>query len=96
MQKYGFVEGGNLVVSSSEQNNTKNLLNGRIDAVIQSKESLIYLLQDTSFSIDDFEIGFRLHKNMSTEHCMTLSKSSSPEMIQAVSKAFDLWLINNN
>ena len=96
MLEHGFVEGRNLIVTSSEENNIKNLLNGRIDAVIQSKESLIYRLQDTGFSIDDLKVGFKLHPNDSTEHCMALSKSSSPEMISTVKKAFNSWRVNHN
>ena len=92
MLKNDFVEGGNLIVSSSEENNIKNLLNKRIDAVIQSQESLIYRLQSTGFTIDDFEVGFELHQNKSTEHCMALSKSSSPEILSAVKQAFNFWL----
>lgn len=92
MLEHGFVEGKSLIVSSSEENNIKNLLNKRIDAIIQSKKSLIYRLKGSDFSIDDFEVGFKLHKNKNTEHCMALSKSSSPEMIFAVKRAFNLWL----
>lgn len=92
MLKHNFVEGESLIVSSSEESNIRNLLNKRIDAVIQSKESLIYRLQNTSFTIDDFDVGFELHQNKNTEHCMALSKSSSPEMIAAVKRAFNLWL----
>jgi polar amino acid transport system substrate-binding protein len=92
MLKHDFLEGENLIVSSSEENNIRNLLNQRIDAVIQSKESLIYRLQNTGFTIDDFEAGFELHQNNNTAHCMALSKSSSPEMIAAVKHAFTLWL----
>jgi polar amino acid transport system substrate-binding protein len=96
MLEHGFVEGRNLIVTSSEENNIKNLLNGRIDAVIQAKESLMYRLQGTGFSIDDLTVGFKLHSNDNTEHCMALSKSSSPEMISTVKKAFNSWLVNNN
>lgn len=92
MLKHNFVEGESLIVSSSEESNIRNLLNKRIDAVIQSKESLIYRLQNTRFTIDDFDVGFELHQNKNTEHCMALSKSSSPEMIAAVKRAFNLWL----
>lgn len=92
MLKHNFVEGESLIVSSSEESNIRNLLNKRIDAIIQSKESLIYRLQNTRFTIDDFDVGFELHQNKNTEHCMALSKSSSPEMIAAVKRAFNLWL----
>ena len=92
MLKHNFVEGESLIVSSSEESNIRNLLNKRIDAIIQSKESLIYRLQNTRFTFDDFDVGFELHQNKNTEHCMALSKSSSPEMIAAVKRAFNLWL----
>ena len=92
MLENGFVEGRNLIVSASEESNLKRLLNGKVDAIIQSKESLIYRLQGSNFTIKDFDVGFQLHQNMSTEHCMALSKTSSPEMIKAVKKAFELWL----
>tara|TARA_R110002167_G_scaffold297109_1_gene501473 strand:+ start:3195 stop:3920 length:726 start_codon:yes stop_codon:yes gene_type:complete len=91
MLNNGFTVGGNLTVSSNEESNIKNLLNGKIDAVIQSREALIYRLQATGFTIDDLEVGFQLHQNMSTEHCMALSKGSSPEVISALETAFNLW-----
>jgi len=93
MLNNGFIAGRNLIISSNEENNIKNLLAGRIDAVIQSKDALIYRLQGTEFNINDFEVGFQLHQNMSTEHCMALSKNSSAEIISAVEKAFSLWLL---
>jgi polar amino acid transport system substrate-binding protein len=87
-----FIEDRNLMVSSSEENNIKKLLKGRIDAVIQSREALIYRIQHTSFTINDFVVGFQLHQNTNTEHCMALSKNSDPAVINAVKKAFNLWL----
>lgn len=92
MLNKGFIVGRNLTVSASEESNIKNLLNDKIDAVIQSREALIYRLQNTGFSIDDFEVGFQLHQNMSTEHCMALSKNSSPELVSTLSAAFNSWL----
>lgn len=92
MLNNGFIVGRNLTVSASEESNIKNLLNNKIDAVIQSREALVYRLQNTNFSINDLEVGFQLHQNMSTEHCMALSKHSSPELISELSKAFSTWL----
>ncbi|MGB1262195.1 MAG: substrate-binding periplasmic protein [Cognaticolwellia sp.] len=92
MLNNGFVEGKNLTISSSEESNIKKLLKGRIDAVIQSKEALIYRLKDTGYSIEDFTAGFQLHQSASTEHCMALSKNSSPELVGKLKRAFQNWL----
>ncbi|WP_085299817.1 substrate-binding periplasmic protein [Cognaticolwellia mytili] len=92
MLNSGFIEGQNLTVSSSEENNIQKLLRGRIDAIIQSKDALIYRIQHTNFTIDDFVVGFQLHQDTNTEHCMALSKNSDPTVINAVKRAFKLWL----
>lgn len=92
MVNNGFAVGRNLTISANEESNIKNLLNGKIDAVIQSKEALAYRLKNTEYSIDDLEVGFQLHQNMSTEHCMALSKNSSPELVVVLQAAFEAWL----
>jgi polar amino acid transport system substrate-binding protein len=92
MLNNGFIEGKNLTISSSEENNIKKLLKGRIDAIIQSRDALIHRIQQTDVTIDDFVIGFQLHQNTNTEHCMALSKNSDPAVVNAVKKAFNLWL----
>jgi len=40
--------------------------------------------KSNKFTIDDFDADYQLHQDMNTEHCMALSKTSSPEMISAV------------
>ena len=91
MLKNGFKEKQNLIVSSNEETNIKNILNGKIDVVIQSRDALIYRLKNTGFTIDNFEAGYQLHKSNSTEHCMALSKSSSEDVRLAIEKAFKNW-----
>lgn len=95
MENMGFIEGENLIVSASEESNIAKLLNKKIDAVIQSQDALIYRLKGSGFSIEDFDIGYQLHKNSSTEHCMALSKSSSEFITKQVNQAFQLWQKNN-
>jgi len=95
MVNNGFNEEKNLAVSSSEENNIKKLLKGRIDAVIQSRDALIYRIQDSNFTIDDFSVGFKLHKDANNEHCMALNKNSDPAVKSAVKSAFNLWLKEN-
>ncbi|AZQ83891.1 transporter substrate-binding domain-containing protein [Colwellia sp. Arc7-635] len=91
MLNKGFITGDNLIVSANEEINIQRLLKGKIDAIIQSRESLIFRLRATDFTIDDFDVGYQLHQDMNTEHCMALSKTSSPEMISAVRAAFNFW-----
>lgn len=95
MLKNGFIEGQNLLVSASEESNIKKLLNGKIDAVIQSRDALIYRIKDSKLKIDDFDIGFQLHKDSNTEHCMALSLNSDPKLVSAVEQAFSLWKKHN-
>ncbi len=45
--------------------------------MIQSRQALIYRLQDTGVTINDFAVDYQLHQNMNTEHCMALSRHSS-------------------
>ena len=90
----GFTEGRNIIVSSNEEGNIKKLLKNRIDAVIQSKEALIFRIKNTGFTIDDFVAGYQLHQGTNTEHCMALSKNSAPEVVTAVETAFNNWLQN--
>lgn len=87
----GFVEDKNLLVSANEESNIKHLLSGKIDAVIQSREALLYRIKGSGFTLSDFTVGFQLHKDGNTEHCMALSLNSDPKVTQAVEQAFIMW-----
>jgi polar amino acid transport system substrate-binding protein len=94
MLNSGFKDGVNLAVSASEEVNIKKLLKGRIDAIIQSREALIYRLKGSGYNIENFTEGLQIHQDFDSEHCMALSKDSSPDVILAVDQAFNKWLKN--
>lgn len=89
--KEGFQEGVNLDVSANEEANVRKLIKGRIDVVIQSKESLQYRLQSLGFSDVEVEAGVAVGKGDNLEHCMALSLDSDIEIIKQVSEQFERW-----
>jgi len=87
----GFKEGINLDLSSNEEINLKKLITGRVDVVIQAKESLHYRLK--SIGVKDLDIvpGLALGEGENVEHCMALSLGTNPEIINKIRKAFKVW-----
>ncbi len=87
----GFKEGINLDLSSNEEINLKKLISGRVDVVIQAKESLNYRLK--SIGVKDLDIvpGLAIGESESVEHCMALSLGTNPETIIKIRKAFKQW-----
>ncbi|MFD2165627.1 substrate-binding periplasmic protein [Thalassotalea euphylliae] len=87
----GFVPGKNIDISASEEINLLKLVNGKVDAVVQSEESLRHRLNDMDAEHLTFIAGLVLHDGEKAQHCMALSKETEPEIIQAVQTAFDTW-----
>lgn len=87
----GFQEGVNLDLSSNEETNLRKLIKGRVDVVMQSKESLNYRLE--SLGVKDLNIvsGLVVGNAKSVEHCMALSLGTKAEIIAKLRKGFKLW-----
>lgn len=92
----GFQEGVNLDLSSNEEINLRKLINGRVDVVMQSKESLVYRLE--SLGVKDLNLvsGFAVGEGKSVEHCMALSLGTKPDTIKKIRKGFKQWQKANN
>lgn len=90
--KNGFKEGVQLDISANEETNIKKLINGKVDVVIQSEESLLYRLSQQSDSPLDIAEGFVLHDNHQAQHCLAMSKQSDPELVNQIDTAFKAWL----
>jgi len=89
--QHGFKDGVNLDVSSNEEINLKKLVMGRVDAVVQSKESLDYRLESLGVKNVKLVSGLVIAENKNAEHCMALSLGTKPEIINKISKGFKLW-----
>lgn len=87
----GFKEGVNLDLSSNEEINLKKLITGRVDVVIQAKESLNYRLKSIGVEGLDMVSGLVIGEGKSVEHCMALSLGTKPETINKIRKGFKLW-----
>lgn len=87
----GFEDGVNLDVSANEETNLLKLLNGRVDVVVQSEESLRYRLSNLGAKDIDFVAGLTIHQGKQAEHCMALSKGTDPQIIKQVSRSFEQW-----
>jgi len=89
--KNGFEEGVNIDLSSNEETNLKKLIKGRVDVVIQSKESLNYRLGLLGAEGLNLMSGLEISKGASAEHCMALSLETNAETIKKIKKGFEQW-----
>jgi polar amino acid transport system substrate-binding protein len=87
----GFKVGVNIDLSANEEINLKKLIKGRVDVVIQSKESIEYRLKILGEDNIDIVSGLSLGKNEDTQHCMALSLGTNLEIIHKLRKAFKQW-----
>jgi len=88
----GFQEGKNLDLSSNEEINLKKLIKGRVDVVVQAKESIKYRLKSIGYENLDIVSGLSIGQGKGAEHCMALSLGTNPETINKIRKGFMLWL----
>jgi len=84
----GFTEGEQLDISTDEISNVKKLIGGRVDVIIQAKQSIKYRIQQMGYENLAIESGYQFHTNDSTKYCMALSKGSDPEIIKKISHVF--------
>lgn len=92
----GFVEGVNLDISANEETNIRKLVKGRVDVVVQSKESLVYRLNAIGAGELELEAGVALGEGDTLEHCMALSLNTDKAIIEKVTQAFDYWKAGNS
>ena len=92
----GFQEGVNIDSSSNEETNLKKLIKGRVDVVIQSKESLNYRLESLGAKKLNMVSGMAIGHDQSLEHCMALSLGTKTEIINKLKKGFEQWQKINN
>lgn len=87
----GFQEGVNLDLSANESTNIRKLIKGRVDVVVQSKESFVYRLG--LLGINDLEIvsGIAIAQAENAEHCMALSLGTQPKVIEKIREGFKQW-----
>jgi len=89
LKKLGFIKGIQLDISTDEISNVKKLIGGRVDVIIQAKESIKYRFKQMGYEHLAIESGYQFHTNDSTKYCMALSKGSDPEIIEKISQAFN-------
>jgi polar amino acid transport system substrate-binding protein len=88
----GFKEGVNLDIVADEDINIRKLVNGNVDLIVQSKESLKYRMKLLGFENIETVSGYSLHMNDEEKHCMGLSKNSDLEIIDKLNLGFKQWV----
>lgn len=91
LHKHGLLEGTHLDVVGDPMQNIINLVEGRIDAIVQTQESLVFRATRMALSPSMFKGRFQLHPEQDNEHCMALSKQSNVIAVKALRIAFDNW-----
>jgi len=89
LQKHGFDIKKNLDISATENINLKKFVNGRVDAVLQSTESINYRLTKLGFEDISITQGVAINKSKPTIHCMALNKNSDQKLKQKIAQAFN-------
>lgn len=92
----GFEKGINLDISANEETNLLKLINGKIDAVVQSEQALHYRLKQLDAGHLSIVEGLTLHPKKQSEHCMALSKGTDEKIIHKIDKAFKQWRAEQN
>ncbi|NQZ83516.1 MAG: transporter substrate-binding domain-containing protein [Colwellia sp.] len=91
LKKYGFNVGENLDISATEDINLKKLINGRVDTVVQSIETMKYRLNKLEFKNIEITKGVAINNDKPTTHCMALNVNSDPLIINKISQAFQQY-----
>lgn len=92
-KKYGFKEQVNLDVSADEDANLLKLVNGKIDAVVQSRDAIEYRLKKLGMNGIKIKSGLAIHQGDHAQHCMALSKGTDQQLVDKVQAAFERWLL---
>jgi len=87
----GFLEEVNLDLSSNEEINLRKLVTGRVDVVIQAKESLNYRLDSLGVKDVDIVSGLAIVHDKNVERCMALSLGTNTDIIKKIRKGFEQW-----
>ena len=91
LEELGFIDKFNLDVVGEPLDNLRNLVAGRIDAIVQTEASLQYRANRLGLSMDLFERLFELHPEQRNEPCMALNKQTNPELVSELRTAFENW-----
>jgi polar amino acid transport system substrate-binding protein len=95
LQKHNFELGRNLDISATEDINLKKLINGRVDAVVQSLETLRYRLDKLGFNDIKITQGVAIDSGKPTIHCMALNVNSDPVIVGKIKQAFQQYQQTN-
>ena len=88
LQSKGFSDGQNLLESTDELANLRQLLSGKIDLVVQVKESLDFRLEKLGHSGNEVEIALQSIDGKKIVNCLALSRNSDKVIKTAIDRAF--------
>lgn len=94
LQENGFEIGKNIDVAATEDINLKKFVNGRVDAVVQSIETITYRLNKLGYPNLEITQGVPLKNKHPVVHCMALNKESDPALVEKLNQAFDAYQQN--
>jgi polar amino acid transport system substrate-binding protein len=91
LKKHGFKFGKNLDISATEDINVKKLVNGRVDAIVQSVEAIHYRLKKLGYQTVSIAKGVAINNGQVLNHCMALSLNSDPIIVNKITRAFQIY-----
>lgn len=87
LSRHGFIKGKNLYEAANEINNMQKLLNGDVDFIVQSKQSIAYRLAALKLPLDNIQATIVLPK-ADNNICMALNINSDKEVVERLTKGF--------
>ena len=95
LSRYGFIKGKNLYEATNEINNMQKLLNGDVDFIVQSKQSIAYRLAALKLPLDSIQATIALPKD-NNDICMALNINSDKEVVDRLTKGFLIYQQKNS
>ncbi len=88
LEKRGFVEGRNFLLSGSNTVKIKHLLAGRVDVIVDTPEFINKTLQQFNIPLTKVEKTYKITGNEFGQECMALSFKTPTSVVQRVKTAF--------
>ena len=92
----GFSEQTNLLISSDEEANVRQLFSRRVDLIIQSPESIAYRLKKMGVATDQIEPVLNSFDNQERQICLAINRESDPILIATLERAFNKIMRDRN
>lgn len=88
LKQSGFIDGDNLDLSADVETSLRKLIAGRVDMILQDKQSLAHHLPQFERSLADVQFLIPLNELSYQTSCLAVSKGTDPEILARLGKAF--------